>query len=103
MPSTHDDSPGSESFSTPRSTAPGIPGKAAWSTDTGPTAAGSSTDRWLGNYMADCMAAAGVDTTTARRVAVEMQPVIVSAFSTLARLDRAGFVMDTIGGANVWP
>jgi hypothetical protein len=36
-------------------------------------------------------------------VAVEMQPVIVSAFSTLARLDRAGFVMDTIGGANVWP
>jgi hypothetical protein len=32
----------------------------------------------------------------------EMQPVIVAAFSTLARLERVGFVIDTNGGANAW-
>ena len=98
MLSTHDDSPGSESFSSPRSLPPGNPGKDAWQPDSSPAV----TDRWLGNYMTDCMAAAGVDSTTARRVAGEMQPVIVAAFSTLARLERVGFVIDTNGGANAW-
>lgn len=52
--------------------------------------------------MVDCMVAAGVDHDTASRAAADMQPAIVAAFSTIARLDqaldRAGFVIDTNGG-----
>ena len=81
MPSTHDNSSTTGSFSTPRSRPPEIPGKAA-----SPTAAarGSNPD-WLAAYMTDRMTAAGVDVVTAGTVAGEMQTAIVSAFSTLAR------------------
>jgi len=98
MPSTHDDSPGTTPFSIPRSADPGNPGNAARPSSSGPTPTAASTDRWLGVFMTDCMAAAGVDVSTAQRLADEMQPCIVAAFSTLARLERVGFVIDTNGG-----
>lgn len=61
MPSAHDDSSGSPTLSTPRSTAPEIPGNQAR-----PEAGG---DCWLGNYMADRMTAAGIDPAVSRLVA----------------------------------
>jgi len=79
MPSVHDDSSGSPTLSTPRSTAPGIPGNKPV-----PQAASGC---WLGNYLTGCMTAAGIDHALARRVADEMQPDIVAAFATLARLE----------------
>lgn len=99
MPSTHDDSSGSGSFSTPRSTPPGIPGNAGGRPDSRAGQGGASTDRWLGVFMVDCMVAAGIDRDTASRAAADMQPAIVAAFSTLARLDQGGFVIDTNGGS----
>lgn len=82
MPSTRDDSSGSDSFSTPRLTAPEIPGNQAR-----PEAGG---DCWLGNYMVDRMTAAGIDPAVSRRVANQMQPDIVAVFTTLARLEPRG-------------
>lgn len=98
MPSTHDDSSGAVPFSSPGSTPPGIPGGAAGSPAADARPAAASGYCWLVSYMTDRMAAAGVDTVTARRLADEMQPSIVSAFSTLARLDRAADPFNITGG-----
>jgi len=98
MPSTHDDSSGSAAFSSPGSTAPEIPGGAARSPDADGPRTAASDYCWLGNYLIDRMTAGGVDDATARRLADEMQPSIVSAFSTLARLDRAADPFNIRGG-----
>lgn len=95
MPSTHDDSSGSVPFSSPGSVDPRKPGGAAGSATASTRQSG---DDWLGNYLTDRMAAAGVDAPTARRLADEMQPSIVSAFSTLARFDRAADPFNITGG-----
>lgn len=84
MPSAPDDSSGSTTLSTPRSTAPGNPGN-----QPGP---GAGDDCWLGNYLAGRMTAAGIDHALARRVADEMQPDIVAAFATLSRLESRGTI-----------
>jgi hypothetical protein len=98
MPSDHDDSSGTGRFSSPGSTTHEIRGGAAGQPAADAHPDGASGCRWLVNYMADCMAAGGVDVVTARRLAGEMQPAIVSAFSTLARLDRAADPFNIRGG-----
>lgn len=82
MPSVHDDSAGPPTLSTPRSAAPENPGNQPLP--------GAGGDCWLGNYLVGRMTAAGVDHDLARRVADEMQPDIVAAFATLARLEPRG-------------
>ena len=98
MPSTHDDSSGTGPFSSPGSTTPEIPGGAANQPAAEAHPGDASNYRWLVTYMTGCMAAAGVEVVTARRLAGEMQPSIVSAFTTLARLDRATDPFNAYGG-----
>jgi hypothetical protein len=85
MPSVNDDSPGSGAFSSPGST----PAESAV-IQQGLT---RHPDRWLGDYMAAQMVAAGIDAVAARQVADEMQPTIVAAFATLNRLEFPGVLM----------
>jgi len=50
-------------------------------------------DRWLTDYLARHLAAAGV--VEAEALAGTMSSDITAAFNTLARLDRAGVVLDS--------